>query len=199
MLGIEEDLFKELEHLLVLSKKPVQGKSGSCFDICSIDPLEMEIKKNALFVKPNTIGAMITIFERSRIKPSSLLQCCQGGCKYGKQESRCTRWKKIELCRTFSVFLFRFPSICQRPRPQCVCVLIHRVFYGIWFRTQFNFFGSWSFCWRQHGSKHSGQVIPLSVVFRSIHILCPLCVLTAERGAGCCHAERMKPLFTVNE
>ena len=43
MLGIEEDLFKELEHLLVLSKKPVQGKSGSCFDICGINPLEMEL------------------------------------------------------------------------------------------------------------------------------------------------------------
>ena len=43
MLGIEENLFKELEHLLVLSKKPAQGKSGLCFDIYSINPLEMEI------------------------------------------------------------------------------------------------------------------------------------------------------------
>ena len=146
-------------------------------------------------MKPNSIGAIIT-FERSRIKPSLLIQCCQGGCKYAKQKCRCARWKKIELCRTFSVFLFRFASICQRPRPQCVCVAIHHVFYGIRFRTQFNFFGSWSSCWRQHGSKHSGQVIPLSVVFLSTHILCPPCVLTAERGGECCHAERIKPLLT---
>ena len=107
MLGID-NLFKEFEHLLVLSKKPVQCKSGSYFDICSINLLENGNKKMPSLWNL-TQSVQLSLLSEAELSPLYLFSAAKAGANMQNRNAGARDGKRLSFVEHFLCFSFALP------------------------------------------------------------------------------------------